>query len=87
MTVLLGGHAVVALGPGRLAVVRNHHHAHSSYLSAFRRHGLDVVDCLEPVFDDRSQLSASAAERFPEAMRAAFSGLPAVLLWVVRRNR
>lgn len=87
MIVLLGGHAAVALGPHELGVVRNHHHPHSAYLRAFRRHGLDIVDCLEPAFDDRSRISSSAAERLPEATRAAFSGLPAVLLWVLQRNR
>ncbi|MFI9202951.1 class I SAM-dependent methyltransferase [Streptomyces sp. NPDC053048] len=85
--VLLGGHATVPLGAGRLGVVRNHHHPHSAYLKAFAEHRLRVVDSDEPVFSDDCRVSMSAAAQLPEAARAAFTGLPAVLLWKLRRDR
>jgi ubiquinone/menaquinone biosynthesis C-methylase UbiE len=84
--VLLGGHAMVALEPGVLGVVRNRHHPHSAYLKAFQRHGLSIVDCREPAFTEDSRISSSVSARLPEAARAAFAGLPAVLLWLVRRD-
>jgi ubiquinone/menaquinone biosynthesis C-methylase UbiE len=84
--VLLGGHAVFPLGEGRVGVMRNDHHPHAEYLAAFTRNGFDVVHCAEPVFTGESRVSASAAALLPEATRAAFDGLPAVLLWVLRRT-
>ncbi|MFC5144771.1 class I SAM-dependent methyltransferase [Streptomyces aureoversilis] len=85
--VLLGGHAVVPLGEGRVGFVRNHHHSHSAYLKAFAEHRLDVVDSAEPVFTEECRVSMSAATQVPEAARAAFTGLPAVLMWKLRRAR
>ncbi|MCC3772752.1 hypothetical protein K6I34_006603, partial [Streptomyces sp. UNOC14_S4] len=84
--VLLGGHAFVPLEPGRKAVVRNHH-PRSACLKAFAAHGLDVVDSAEPVLTEECRVSPSAAALVPEAVRAAFTGLPAVLLWTLRRAR
>lgn len=70
---------------GGLAHVRNIAHPVSHYLRAARQAGLDVVDCVE-VEPDEAMFASHLAHAFhPEAVRAAFEGLPFVLVWHLRR--
>lgn len=79
---LLGWHAPFQDADGRRGFVREHHHTHADYLRAFHGAGLRVEDCVEPALDDELvQAKRRAYRHIPEATRAAYVGLPAVLVW------
>ena len=65
--------------------VRNHHHPFASWLTAFRRADLAIVDCVEILMPDAAIETNVAAQVFPSAVRAAGEGLPFVLCWRLRR--
>ena len=81
--VAVQGQALFPTGSG-FAFVRNHHHAHSVYLRAFRSAGLDVLDCAEaPMEADFTEgLTAGA----PDAAVALWAGVPVVLVWTLQRR-
>lgn len=85
---MLGGQAFFGgIVPGEpMRWVRNHSHAASTWLRAFRAAGLDVVDCLEPEFTEEQASSTPAAFVFPEAARVASSGLAGLWVWVVTKR-
>ena len=71
---------------GSYAFVRNHRHLFGEYLDAFAEAGLEVRRCLEPRYDQDAVEMQGIAMRFaPDAARAAFLGLPAVLVWELAR--
>jgi SAM-dependent methyltransferase len=79
---LLGWHAPFQDAEGRRGFVREHDHTHADYLAAFRSAGLVVEECVEPtIHDDLVQAKRRAFRHVPEATRAAYLGLPAVLVW------
>ncbi len=79
MFALIQGQAMFPTPGGGLAFVRNHPIMVGTYLAAFRRYGLTVLDCLEvPADVDFSRgLFAEAAE----AAAAFWGGIPAALVW------
>jgi ubiquinone/menaquinone biosynthesis C-methylase UbiE len=82
-----GGQALFEATDGSLAFVREHVHLVSEYIEAFAGSGLDVVRCFEPRFGpDEAAMQGMAAQFVPEAARAAFAGLPAALIWQLRRR-
>jgi ubiquinone/menaquinone biosynthesis C-methylase UbiE len=82
-----GGQALFEATDGSLAFVREHVHLVSEYIEAFAGSGLDVVRCVEPRFGpDEAAMQGMAAQFVPEAARAAFAGLPAALIWQLRRR-
>lgn len=83
---LLGSQAFYGgISPDRpMTWVRNNHHAASTWLRAFRRAGLAVDDCVEEPFSDEQIASSPADLVFPEAARAAMTGLASVWVWVLR---
>jgi SAM-dependent methyltransferase len=82
LQVLLGWHAPFELAPGQRAFVREHPHLHADYFDAFHVAGLVVTGCVEPVFTEAQMPAKRRAYRhIPEATRAAFTGLPGVLVW------
>ncbi|MFI6770500.1 class I SAM-dependent methyltransferase [Streptomyces sp. NPDC050355] len=78
--VSLQGQCLFAEGPGRLAFVRNHVHLPGRYLAAFRQAGLTVNDCHEPLFNGRLA-PGGYEESVADAARAAWDGLPLVIVW------
>jgi SAM-dependent methyltransferase len=83
----LGWHAPFADSTGGRGFVREHAHTHSEYLATFRAAGLEVEHCLEPVLTaEHVQAKRRAFRHIPEAVREAYVGLPAVLVWSTRRN-
>lgn len=87
--VLLGGTGLFFGPDGRAGKVRSFHHSLGSYLAAFRAHGLEVVDCAEPVLDevDLAALSGGLSRVAAEAFRTAWVGMPNALVWqLVRRG-
>jgi SAM-dependent methyltransferase len=83
---LLGWQAPFADPDGARRFVREHPHGHADYLAAFRAAGLDVLDCIEPTLNaDHLATKRRAFEHIPDATRAAYLGLPAVLVWDTER--
>ena len=86
MQIQLGWHATFADADGRRGFVREHPHGHAVHLRAFRKCGLEVLDCAEPLLE----AAHVAAKRrvyaaIPRTAVAAYAGLPAVLIWHLRR--
>ncbi|MFF1360148.1 class I SAM-dependent methyltransferase [Streptomyces sp. NPDC058297] len=76
----LQGQCLFVHGSESLAFVRNHVHLPSRYLEAFRQTGLTVRGCHEPLFNGR--LAPGGYEEFiADAARAAWDGLPLVIVW------
>ncbi|MFJ2895069.1 class I SAM-dependent methyltransferase [Streptomyces sp. NPDC087218] len=80
--IALQGQCLFVHGAEELAFVRNHVHLPSRYLEAFGRAGLRVRGCHEPLFNGR--LAPGGYEEFvADAARAAWDGLPIVVVWDV----
>ncbi|MEE1743349.1 class I SAM-dependent methyltransferase [Streptomyces sp. JV184] len=80
--IALQGQCLFVHGAEELAFVRNHVHLPSHYLDAFGRAGLRVRGCHEPLFNGR--LAPGGYEEFiADAARAAWDGLPIVVVWDV----
>ncbi|MEO3973682.1 class I SAM-dependent methyltransferase [Streptomyces sp. CAU 1734] len=78
--IALQGQCVFVEGGDRLAFVRNHVHLAGDYIAAFAAAGLTVRACVEPVFNGR--LAPGGYEEFiADAARAAWDGLPIVVVW------
>jgi SAM-dependent methyltransferase len=78
--VLLGWQAQFRTASRGTGFMRLHAHLPSDYCRAFAAAGLRVRGCHEPRLTPESAVTA-AAERLPEANRAACVGLPGVLIW------
>ncbi|MEV7601324.1 class I SAM-dependent methyltransferase [Kitasatospora sp. NPDC089797] len=78
--VALQGQCIFVRDEGRLGFVRNHLHLPGAYLNAFAAAGLEVRGCHEPVFN--GSLAPGGYEEFvADAARAAWDGLPLMVVW------
>jgi SAM-dependent methyltransferase len=77
--VLLGWQAQFRTASGA-GFMRLHPHLPSEYCRAIAAAGLRVRACHEPLLTPEAAVTA-AAERLPEANRAAWVGLPGVMVW------
>lgn len=85
--VLLGWHAPFADGDGTRHFVREHAHLHSDYLRVFESAGLEMCAMLEPLLTPAELTSKRRASRhIPEALNAAYVGLPGVLVMSFKRR-
>jgi len=77
---LVGANAAFRDVNGDPNFMRSYHHPVSSYVAAFRTHGLSVVDCREPCWDiERARAQFAFV---PDAiLRDAVVGLPMALIW------
>lgn len=84
MFVLIQGQALFPHAGG-FAFVRNYVHLHGTYLRAFRRVGLEILDCAEACMEaDFSQgITAGASE----AAAGLWAGIPVALVWSLVRDR
>lgn len=78
--IMLGWQAQFRTADGGAGFMRLHLHLPSAYCEAFATAGLRVRACHEPRLTPESAVTA-AAERLPEANRAAWVGLPGVIIW------
>jgi hypothetical protein len=85
-SVLLGGHGAYAEGDNRLGVVRNYHHSHGHYLRAFRNLGLELLECVEPVWPAGQVGGVMQVSGFPQLAEQSVAGLPLVVVWKLRRR-
>ena len=83
---ILGGQAFYGgVGKGRpMTFVRNHRHGASTWLRAFAAAGLVVADCIEAPMTEQQIVGDPVASFHPDAVRAAFTGLPSVWIWELR---
>ncbi|MFJ9696149.1 class I SAM-dependent methyltransferase [Kitasatospora sp. NPDC101183] len=80
IVIALQGQCVFVRGPGSLGFVRNNLHLPGQYLAAFAAAGLDVRACHEPLFN--GSLAPGGYEEFvADAARAAWAGLPLMVVW------
>ena len=79
--VTLGAHASYNRTQSSGGFIRNHIHLHSSYLTAFREAGLDVVQCVEPLYGDRELSTFGHLDAIPGLVKDALMGLPIVIIW------
>lgn len=78
--IALQGQCIFVRGPGSLGFVRNNLHLPGAYLAALTAAGLRVRACHEPVFN--GSLAPGGYEEFvAEAARAAWAGLPLMIVW------
>ena len=83
---MLGVHGGYRRNPTELGFVRNYVHLTSDYLTAFREAGLDVVQCLEPLWGDQEIATMGFAEQMPDLMEAAVTGIPIVIVWELEKT-
>jgi len=80
MPILVGWQAQFRGADGEAAFMRLHPHLLSEYATAALGAGLRVAACMEPLLTPESVVTP-AAEHVPEANRAAWVGLPGVVVW------
>lgn len=87
LTVTLGAHAAYDRTQSSGGFIRNRIHLHSSYLTAFREAGLEVVQCVEPLYGDRELSTFGHLDVIPGLIQDALKGLPIVIIWeLVKRE-
>jgi len=77
----LGFHAFFRAGVGERGCIQNRYHPLSSYLTAFKAAGLEIVQCVEAPFDQDAIAAMGVYSLIPEAAMMALLGLPLVLVW------
>ncbi len=80
LVILLGWQAQFRAAGGEAGFMRLHPHLPSDYCRAAAAAGLRVRGCHEPLLTPEAAVTV-AAERLPDANRAAFAGLPGVIVW------
>lgn len=83
--VMLGWQAQFRTADGGAGFMRLHPHLPSEYCQAAAAAGLRVRGCHEPRLTPEAAATA-AAERLPEANRAAWVGLPGVVVWELEKS-
>jgi SAM-dependent methyltransferase len=83
--VLLGWQAQFRTASGGSGFMRLHPHLPSDYCQVFAAAGLRVRACHEPRLTPEAAVTP-AAEPLPEANRAAWVGLPGVLIWDLEKT-
>ncbi len=80
---LLGGTGLFIRADGSVGNVESFHHPHGRYLAAFRKAGLEVLECVEPCLEeeDLQVLSGGLSTLAEEAFRLAWIGVPNALVW------
>ena len=85
-SVMLGGQGRYRRNQTEHGFVRNHVHLLSDYLTAFRAAGLDVVQCLEPLWGERETAAIEFVNEMPDLMEAAVKGTPIVIVWGLEKS-
>jgi SAM-dependent methyltransferase len=87
-TLTLGGGALFQGTDGEFARVRGWVHHHEDYVAAFTASGLEIRACIEPRWSEAELplLGGPLYALAPEALQAAFVGLPAALVWSLVRS-
>lgn len=81
MCAALGLHAFFRAADGTRGCIRNHYHALSHYLAAFRAANLQVRECIETPWDEETIGAQPTYPLIAEALQSALTGLPLLLVW------
>ena len=89
--VMLGAHADYPLSQTETGFIRNHVHLASAYVAAFREAGLNVVQCIEPLYGNQEIAAMGFAEQINNIqmdglMKAAVKGVPIVIVWELAKS-
>ena len=84
--VILSGHASYSSSNTEIGFIRNYVHHTSAYIAAFREAGLEIVQCIEPLYGNQEIAAMDFAEQINEVqmndlMEVAVKGLPIVIIW------
>lgn len=79
--VMLGTHGAYRSSLDEMGFVMNHVHLHSAYLRAFHHAGLNVVQCMEPLWGEKEIATFGFANQMPDLVEAAVEGLPIIIVW------
>ena len=85
--VMLGTHGAYRSSSDEMGFVINHVHLHSDYLRAFRQAGLNVVQCLEPLWGEKEIATFGFADQMPDLVEAAVKDLPIIVVWELEKSR
>lgn len=87
MILTLGGSALYQGADGTVGRVAGWVHRHEDYVAAFTASGLEIRECVEPPWTAQEvpMLAGPFYETAADALHAAFVGLPAALVWALRR--
>ncbi len=85
--IALGAHADFNDKDGKWGFVPNYVHWHSEYLKLFRKYGLEIIECKEPLIKS-SNLTVSDSDDSitKETLDLALKGLPLALIWLLKKN-
>lgn len=84
--VALGCQADFSDKSGKYGYVPNYIHWHSSYFESFDRLGLKVVQCLEPIVEQKHvKLARTGFDLKEKTVEIALKGLPIALVWVLKK--
>ena len=84
--VMLGGHGRFRRNQTENGFVRNYVHLLSDYLTAFREAGLNVIQCIEPLWGDQEIAILEFADEMPDLVEAAVKGVPIVIVWELEKS-
>ena len=86
--ILLDHQAQFERSSGGRVLIRAHPHFHGRLLELFSRNGLVVEHCLEPAMGPGPGLSGRACQQLvgDRVTAAAWTGLPIVVVWQLRRE-
>ena len=84
--VILSGHASYSSSNTEIGFIRNYVHHASAYIAAFREAGLEIVQCIEPLYGNQEIAAMDFAEQINEVqmndlMEVSIKGLPIVIIW------
>lgn len=83
--VMLGSQAV-DMEDDSSGFTRNFIHLHSDYLAAFQAAGLEIIQCVEPVWGDEELVAFEDIGRHvPGLLDTAVKGLPIVIVWELEK--
>lgn len=79
--IMLGGHAYYPRSRIETGFVRNYMHLPSAFLGAFEETGLEVVQFIERLCGEDEIAAMGLTEEMTGLMKAAFKGVPIVIVW------
>lgn len=85
--VALGAHADFHDKNGEWGYVENFVHWHSEYLKVFKKHNLEVLDCIEPVVESKN-LTISEPDNVlnKKVLDLAMKDLPMAVIWLLKKK-
>ena len=84
--VMLGGHGTYRRNQTERAFVRNLVHWPSDYLTAFEAAGLNVVQCIEPLWGEQEIAMMGFPDELSDLVEAAIKDAPIVIVWELEKS-